>query len=176
MILRELRGDFITYFNWSANVLAPINPCAADKFLKENRDSIIKVAKKLMDWIGYVPGTAYRGIILRESVNAIVPHKNLEYLSFSTERRVAEYFADINGFGSDIVDVTAQLGWYGYVIEYKPVIDEILFHYDLLEILPYAEAFSLLGMKGHSEVEGLKKQKEIVILQPTVPFTNITRK
>lgn len=165
----------MSYFNWSANSLVPFHPGAADIYLKENRTTVLKIAQKLLKQIPYDHGPVYRGIILKQPVDVIVPHKKLQYLSFSTERLVAEHFADINGFGSEVIDVAAQLGDCGYVIEYTPKITEILFHHHFLSILPYAEAFSLLGMDGISEVEGLKKQKEIIIFQPAEPFINITR-
>jgi hypothetical protein len=175
MTLREIKGDLMTYFNWSANALVPITPGAADKFLKENRSTILIIAQKLLELVNYAPGTIYRGIILKQPVNSIVPHKNMEYLSFSTDRSVAEHFADVKGFGSEIIDVAAQLEEYGYIIEYTPKITEILFHHRFLSILPYAEAFSLLGRNGLSQVKRLEWQKEITIFQPAEPLFNITR-
>ena len=172
----ELNGDLMTYFNWSANALVPVNPGGADRFLKENRSSILKTSQKLLRQIGYVPRPIYRGVILKEAVDTILPHKNLEYLSFSSALSVAEHFADINGFGSEHTDVGQQLGTHGYVIEYSPRITEVLFHYHLLSVLPYAQAFNRLGMNGTQEVEGLKRQREIMILQPAQPFTNIQRR
>lgn len=176
LTLREMEGDYRTYFNWSANVLMPIRPGAADIFLKENKATILKVSQKLLKQVNYVPAPIYRGIILRQPVDAIKPHKNFQYLSFSTDHSIAEHFANVNGFGSEIMNVSIQLGNYGYIIEYEPKITEILFHHYFLSLLPYDEAYSLLGMKGASEVESLKLQKEVTILQPSEPFTNITRK
>jgi len=173
--LQDVNGDLMTYFNWSANALMPMNPSATDRYLKENQSAILKVAQKLLKAINYCPSIIYRGIILRHPVDSIVPNEQLQYLSFSTERLVAEHFANINGFGSDLLDVSLQLGTHGYVIEYTPTFSEVLFHYELLSLLPYSEAFSLLKMDGNREVEGLKKQKEVMILQPTLPFTKITK-
>lgn len=171
--LSEITGELKIYFNWSTNALLPIYPGAADNYLILNRAIICKVAKELLKEINYKPGPIYRGVILRNPVDLIVPHENFQYLSFSTQRSVAEHFANVKGFGSDIVDVEAQLGKYGYVIEHMPSIEEILFHYEFLSILPYSDAFTLLGMPGQMEVEGLKKQQEIMILQPAKPFRNI---
>jgi hypothetical protein len=176
LTLREVKGDLKTYFNWSANALCPVNPGAADRFLKENQTAILTTAQKLLKLVRYVPGLIYRGILLKQPVNEIVPHERLEYLSFSTDRSVAEHFADINGFGSEVMDLAARLGNHGYIIEYTPNISEVLFHHHLLSVLPYAEAFSQLGMDGTSEVEGLKSQKEVTILQPELPFRKITEK
>lgn len=174
--LREINGELKIYFNWSANALMPINPTAADRYLIEHRSTIIKVAQKLLKQVSFSPAPIYRGIILRERVTSIHPHNNFQYLSFSTDRAVAEHFADVNGFGSDVVDVKAQLGEYGYVIEYTPKLSEILFHHRFLSLLPFDEAFTLIGIDGKGEVESLKKQKEIMIFQPAEPLTNITPK
>lgn len=163
------------YFNWSANALVPVNPGAADTYLKENRPVILKIAQFLLQHLHYIPTRVYRGIILKEPVTVVAPKKGLEYLSFSADRKVAEHFADVKGFGSDVVNVAAQLGTHGYVIEYSPKISEVLFHYHLLSRFPYAQAFNSLGIDGHQEVEFLKSQQEIMILQPQDPFTTITK-
>lgn len=173
LTLWEVKGDLKTYFNWSANTLCPLNPGAADRFLKENKTAILNTSQKLLKLVRYVPGLIYRGILLKQTVNEIMPHERLEYLSFSTDRSVAEHFANVNGFGSEIMNLAAQLGNYGYIIEYIPSVSEVLFHYHFLSLLPYAEAFSQLGMDGTSEVVGLKNQKEVTILQPEQPFTRI---
>lgn len=174
--LNDINGDLKIYFNWSANALMPLREGAIDNYLKENLSTIQKVARKVLKQVNYTPSVIYRGVILKQSVAAIEPDKFRQYLSFSTDRLVAEHFANINGFGSDVMDIALRLGKHGYVIEYLPKPHEILFHYRLLSILPYAEAFTLLNMNGQLEVEGLKKQKEIMILQPDKPFTNITPK
>ena len=175
LTLAEIGGELQIYFNWSANALMPVRPGAADTFLKKNRFTILKVAQKLLVQVNYTSGPIYRGVILRHPVESIVPREGLQYLSFSADRSVAEHFADIKGFGNNIVDVADQLGEHGYVIEYTPNDNEILFHYRFLSILPYAEAYTFLNMDGRSEVDGLRKQKEITILQPNEPFMNITK-
>lgn len=176
LTLEDIKGDVQIYFNWSANALMPLCPGAADAYLKENRSTITKVAQLLLEQVDYCSGPIYRGIILKHPVNSIMPHRHLQFLSFSTERSVAEHFADIKGFGSEVLNVAEQLGEYGYVIEYTPNVSEILFQYSFLSILPYSEAFALLGMDGPTEVDGLKKQQEIIILQPQEPFRNIIKR
>ena len=173
--MSQINGDLTTYFNWSANALCPINPKANDIYLQSNQSAIFQVAQQLLQDIHYRPRPIYRGIILKEPILSLKPHRNLKYLSFSDDLEVAQYFADVNGFGSQHVDVATQLGTYGYVIEYTPKLNEVLFHYDLLSILPYAEAFSLLGMHGEYEIQSITWQKEIMILQPNEPFTNIQK-
>ncbi len=172
--IQQLTGHLRIYFNWSANALFPINGPAADVFLKANKQTILQEAQKLLQQIEYHPGPIYRGILLKTQLAAIPPHDRLQYLSFSTDRSFAEYAADINGFGAGLIDLAGRLGRHGYVIEYTPKVQEVLFHYDFLSILPYAEAFSLLGMDGHQEVDSLRQQREIMILQPQDPFTQLT--
>ena len=171
--LEEIQGDLAIYFNWSANALVPINPGASDRYLKDNFLPVWKIAQEFLEHVSDLPDKIYRGIILREPATSVEPHKAIGHLSFSTDKKVAEHFANIKGFGSDVLDLTVRLGKYGYVIEYSPDITEILFHYEFLSMLPYAEAFDLLGMDGESEVNSLMKQKEITIIQPPYPFTNV---
>lgn len=163
--------DLKIYFNWTCNVLLPLFPGAADRYFRKHAEIITRQARYILDPLNCYPDTIYRGLIVRNEITEIAPHRNLEYLSFSDSVNVAEHFADINGFGSDIINVREQLGAYGYVIEYNPRPDEILFHYRLLDMFPYAEAFDHIGVMGAREVIGLKKQREIVIRQPAEPLT-----
>ncbi|TXJ29030.1 MAG: hypothetical protein E6Q24_04960 [Chitinophagaceae bacterium] len=172
--LQELKGELLTYFNWSINALVPLNPWAADRFLEANRNSITRVAQQLLQKINYTSSPIYRGIILKQPVEQLMPHKNLQYLSFSVDRAVAEHFANVNGFGSEIINMESRLGKYGYVVTYTPRYDEILFHHDFLLILPYADALTRFGFNGNLEVHGLQQQKEVMILQPTQPLTHLT--
>lgn len=159
------------YFNFAANALLPVYSGAADALLAIKKPEIIEVAQSLLDKIDYSPATIYRGIILKEGgLTTLAPSKPMQYLSFTTKLNVAEHFANCNGFGSDLFDVTKQLGEYGYIIEYTPERQEILFHYDFLSLLPFAEAFSLMGLDGAAEIEGLKKQHEVMIVQPDAPL------
>lgn len=175
MKLKDITGDLKIYFNWSCNALMPITTGAADIFLKEYKEVITRVSRGLVADINYPTGPLYRGIILREPTEVINPHSNFQYLSFSVNKKVAEHFADVNGFGSNLVNVSQQLGDYGYVIEYCPRPEEILFHYQLLKKLPYAEAFNLIhGIDGEGEVNSLLKQMEVMIVQPRTPFKNVT--
>lgn len=168
-----MTGDLKTYFTWSANALMPISPGAADVYLELHRSTICATAQQLLRIIDFKPSPIYRGIILKQPVTSVAPHPRLKYLSFSTDWLVAAHFADINGFGSTVMNIAIQLGEYGYIIEYTPQIPEVLFHHKFLSILPYADGFSCLGMDGTFEVEHLKQQREIMILQPAKPFSNI---
>lgn len=173
--LSQLSGDLAIYFTWSANALCPTNPQAIDLYFQANQAAIVKTAQKLLQGINFAPGLLYRGIVLREPIVTLKPHHKIKYLSFSESRLVAQHFADVDGFGSQYIDVRAQLGTFGYVIEYMPEVTEVVFHYHLLSVLPYAEAFSKLGMRGDVEVKTMTWQREVMIVQPTEPFIQISR-
>src|SRR5689334_16805732 len=93
--LMDIRGDIKFYFNWSANMLMPLHSNSADVYLNQHRSSILAVAQKLLAHMKFIPIPIYRGILLKENVDSITPHDSLKYLSFSTSRSVAEYFADV---------------------------------------------------------------------------------
>lgn len=171
----NMSDELKAYFNWSANALVPFYSKAADLWLMKHKEVVIEVAQQLLELIDYKPTELYRGVILREHVDTIEPHPNFTYLSFSESKEIACHFADINGFGSDIVDVRAQLGDHCYVITYTPEISEVLYHHAFLTLLPYAEVFTRIGMNGLAEVQGLARQKEVTILQPDKPFTTIEK-
>jgi len=172
---QEMDEDLHTYFKWSANALMPVRGRACDLFLKQNLKVILPTAQRLLRLIGYTPGPIYRGVLLPEPVHALPPHQNIEYLSFSTDRSVAYHFANPYGFGSQYPGYNALLGSHGYVIEYTPQIAEVLFHYELLLMLPYAFAFSMTGINGELHVAFLSKQKEVTILQPAEALTHLTK-
>lgn len=173
--LWDLNGDIQVYFRWSLHALYPVVPHEADRQLAQHRETICKVAQELLRAINYTPTPIYRGVLFREPITQLNPHQNFQYLSFSEDQTVAQHFASVNGFGSNLLDVEKQLGKHGYVIEYTPQPDEVLFHYGFFSILPYAEAYNVLEMDGPTEVEYLKRQKEITILQPAAPFMNLVQ-
>lgn len=167
-------NNMTEYLHWSIKALVPYTPGLADKELEANKKEICGTATELLELIDYVPDKIYRGIVMEKPQSIIVPHKNFKYLSFSEDLAMATHFADpINGFGQGIIDIKTTLGEYGYIIEYTPVIKEVLFHWKFLNILPYREAFNAMGLDADAEIKGLLKQKEITILQPISPFTNI---
>lgn len=147
----------------------------ADRYLKENREVIVNTAGKLLRQIDYVPSLIYRGVLLKDAVEKLFPNVNMAYCSFSECEDVARHFASINGFGSELIDLKSRLGEYGYIIRYTPKFEEVIFHHLLLEILPFSEALDLIGMDGYAEIQGLKRQREITILQPEKPFTNLNQ-
>jgi hypothetical protein len=134
------------------------------------------VAQALLKWVNYTPSQVFRGVVLKKEVSELLPHKNLKYLSFTEDIDIATHFADpVNGFGQGIINIKEQLGEHGYIISYTPRLEEILFVHGFLDILPYGEWISEIGIDPKEEIFHLKKQKEIMIVQPEQPFTNIKK-
>ncbi|WP_127128002.1 hypothetical protein [Pseudoflavitalea rhizosphaerae] len=171
--LYDMLGDLGIYFNWSINALVPIKLNAADNYFKIHKDTVIRVSQMLLQQIMFMPTEIYRGILLKKAVTTLEPHPEMEHLSFTEDINVAKYFASIDGFGSDKVNLNLLLGEFGHLIKYTPFTTEVLFHHKFLDILPYTEALAKVNFIPHGHVEWLKEQKEITILQPVRPFYNI---
>lgn len=154
------------YFDWSCRALLGGNPVGADNYLNNHLEVIKGVAQALLKKVEYTPKEIYRGVILNEPTLELDPHPNFTYLSFSENRRIAENFADPSeeGFGSLFF-----LGNYGYVIEHTPSLEDILFHFSFVDVLPYEEVFRRAGIENPL----LKSQEEVTILQPEQRFTKI---
>lgn len=151
------------YFNWSCNQLAG-DPCATDQYLRDNMDTVKKVALRLLGKIGYTPVTIYRGIIMNDKeLEYLEPHPDFTYLSFTEDLEIAKVFANP---ADDLAFVIRRLGegqLYGYIAAYTPAIEEILFHHKFLEMLPYVE---MLREVANIDASTIHKQKEVTILQP----------
>jgi len=165
--------DLSIYFNWTANALMPVIVGAAYRYFALHRETIVRMANRFLNPVEDCPEIIYRGVIFKTPTTRIEPHPAMKYLSFTTCKEVAEHFASVDGFGSDVINVSQQLGTFGYIIEHKPKPTEILFHFKLLDIFPYMEAFNAMGLNGQKDVDGLKWQREIMIEQPATAFTNL---
>lgn len=155
--------DLDVYFNWSCNQLAG-DPVATDAYLRQNLEVVKKVAARLLR--GYKPQLLYRGVIMRESgLTELQPSIDFTYLSFSEDKNVAKVFADPEHHMA--VELRAVGKCYGYMTEYTPKIEEILFHYVFLEMFPYVEC---LLLKINVDGTKLHEQKEVTILQPKHPL------
>lgn len=164
--MKGIKKELHNYFNWSCNALLGGNPVGADNFLKLHFEEIKEVAQVLLMGIEYIPSKVYRGVILRETIDELKPHPNFTYVSFSEDKNIAEAFADTSeeGFGS-----VFYLGDYGYIIEHEPKLEEILFHWRFIELLPYEKAFKRAGFTDPL----FRKQKEVTIIQPDNPLKAI---
>lgn len=154
--------------NWACNMLCPVNANATDKFLRDNLTTIREEASKLLKAINYKPKPIYRGVILKEQITALQPHPNFTYLSFSERKNIAYNFADLSDDGFPCIN---DLGEYGYVVEYLPRQEEVLYHYDFPCIFPIVQTLEAAGMDNSAEV--MIVQKEVAILQPAEPMTNV---
>lgn len=156
------------YFNWSCNQLAG-EPCATDMYLRDNLDTVKKVAAKLLKYIGYQPGPLYRGIIMEEEdLTELWPHEGFTYLSFSESRDVAEIFADPAHPMAVIFPYRLKTNnLFGYVTyPYLPSMSQVLFHYKFLQLLPYVNALRTQNI----DASRIHEQQEVTILQPATPL------
>lgn len=159
-----------TYFQWSCLALYGADPVGADRYLRDNLEEIRLYAERLLRKINYEPRPVVRGVILREQINGkLDPHPRQTYLSFTEDMTIAERFADINHWMSFILRNNGYK--YGYIIEYTPAIDEVLFHHSFVDILPYDDWFRSVGIDDNK----IREQKEVTIIQPQHSFTQIKR-
>jgi hypothetical protein len=110
-------------------------------------------------------------ILKTDGLTELTPHPNFNYLSFSDKKSVAKHFADSspNGF-PDLFG----LGRFGYVATRMPSSEEVVFHYEFLNLLPYKQVYHSIGITGF---DTLIDQQEVTLLQPEValpivPFNN----
>lgn len=177
--------DFVLYLNFVTYAIVGYMG-HADQLWQEHQDSIRRASKKLL---GKIPakklqGPFYRGIVLGEgNKTSLEPDLNRTFISFSADICVAKHFGDpmLNrgfGFGMEISDqfmppfVDKKRGYFGdgYLIEYQPSKEEILFHYSLLMepvLVPIFESlFAQIGSNssGSSQLRTFTGQKEIILI------------
>lgn len=160
------KHELQTYFNWSCALLVG-DPVEADGFLRHNMVTIKKVAGELLRQIDYEPMTVYRGVIIKQrELTRLEPHNGFTYLSFSENVNIALKFA--NPADDMAFMVRHRLGedqLYGYVAEYVPQQEEVLFHHHFLQILPYVQA---IYAAQNVDASRIHLQEEVTILQPAV--------
>jgi hypothetical protein len=157
------KEDLGIYFNWSCNMLAG-NPIATDKYLRDNLDTVKRVAAELLKSINYTPRTIYRGIVVPEGeLTELSPHHGFTYLSFSEDLRIAKIFADPAHDMAFILRKRLGNDLYGYITEYTPRVEEILFHHRFLSMLPYVKAL----WENEIDATTIHQQQEVTILQPS---------
>ncbi len=160
-----MHTDQEIYFNWSCNLLVG-EPIATDKYLQDNLKVITTVSLSLLKRIAYTPLIIYRGVIMKDAaLKQLQPSNDFTYLSFSEDKKIAEMFADPeHDMG---VELKARGGHYGYLTEYTPRLDEILFHHHFLKLFPYVEAILFYNNIDASKIH---LQQEVTILQPSHPL------
>jgi hypothetical protein len=152
------------YFMWSIEMLMGSNPIQADNYLKENMSDIKKVARAFLERTNYKPCPIHRGVILQEAnMELLAPHPNFTYVSFTEDMSIANKFADPEDEMAFMVRMRMGANLHGYIAEYTPSLDEILFHWNFFKLLPYQQF-----MVSHFGVDGTTAplQKEVTLLQP----------
>lgn len=160
------QNEFEIYFNWSCNLLVG-EPIATDAYLKQNIGTVKRCAIELLRIIEYTPQKIYRGIVMTEhGLTELKPHNGFTYLSFSEDFAVAKIFAD--PMHNMAVEIRKRIGsnLSGYITEYTPQLDEILFHHKFLKMFPYVEAI----LEKDIDASRIHTQQEVTILQPSYPL------
>lgn len=177
--------DFTLYLNFVVYAIVG-HMGHADLLWQQNSDGIRRAARKLLSRIPpkKLQGPFYRGIVLGEKgKTSLEPDLNRTFISFSADIRVAKHFGDPLpnrgfGFGMEISDqyappfVDKKRGYFGdgYLVQYQPSKEEVLFHYSLLSepvLVPIFEnLFAQIGSNssGSSQLKTFTGQKEVILI------------
>lgn len=168
-----MKNDNSIYVNFCCNLFANRQPSVVDKYFRENRDSILRVSKLLREKYRPKVGPIYRGILIderliikRDNQLFLRPYKGIEYISFSEKKEVAERFADINSSDSQFIKALYP-NHKGYMIEYRPNINEIVQYYQWSILLKCPE---MIENFYSGAVELIRDQKEVTIIQNNKEF------
>ena len=163
--------DIETYFEWSVEAVRGLDPNLNCAFLLRHETVIRRCAQVLLSKARYVPVPVFRGVVFKSpNVKAVHPHPFFTYLSFTEDENIAKWFADPGPRGFGLGKASASLGDHGYIIKYQPKLDEILFHWQFLNVMPYMNALSQLGIDGRM----LPRQKEVIVYQPREPLIDLS--
>lgn len=152
------------YFNFIARALVPLQSGDADAFYSEYEESVNRVAKALRAQLGCPGQIIYRGILLEGFSSAtrlgrLIPIEHIRYLSFSESPEVAKRFADPADSMAFSFRLTGKRVT-GYLMEYQPPPEEVLFHWRWAESLHLSD----LGIPYYNH-ETVLEQKEVIIRQ-----------
>jgi len=159
-----------TYVNFVCNAYANRYPNVVDKFLSNNKDKI----KEVLDSFGVLKRDfpvkrLYRGVLVdpdslesRDGRSFLKPLDKIQYLSFTEDREIAEYFADT---GSDMSGMVMSLhpNYKGYIITHVPSVDEILIHWRWSILLRIPDMLENAGITGANST--ILEQREITLWQ-----------
>ena len=146
-----------SYINFVCNALVASNT-AVDNYFKENQKDIEAFAEIMHQKAPIKVEKIYRGLLMEEALETLEPLPHIQFLSFSEDKKVAYDFADIN---SDI-SVAMRMenpNAKGYIIEYTPQKNEILFHHSWVD---------LMGLDWYlpkGSIELIREQKEVMLKQ-----------
>jgi hypothetical protein len=123
-------GDYNDYLNWIVYAVVG-DMSSADSLLRKNGAAIRSVARHLQQTKKPKIQTLYRGLLLEpEAVEerAIDQDPHVTFVSFSEDRDVACWFADPKSeMSSYVKKIRPRVE--GWIMEYKPRLSDILFHY-----------------------------------------------
>src|SRR5579884_515040 len=118
------------YVNWALYAILG-RMGEADGIMQEYGSDIREVVRQLQRRHAPMMRTIYRGVLVEpeELVDGkLPPDPRLTFVSFSEDRDVACWFADPESFVSGFVK-QQRPRVQGFVIEHKPKLEDILFHY-----------------------------------------------
>ena len=150
------------YLNFILNALRA-STSAVDAYYLEHKSSIEAYASLLNEKYPCPVTSLYRGILLEEDIDLLPPLDHIQFLSFSEDRNVAYNFADIDSDISQFMKAQSPNAK-GYVIEYTPEKDEILFHHSWVDCL------GLDWYLHKASIDLLREQKEVTLKQSMKEF------
>lgn len=158
------KEDLSNYLNFILNILTGVN---CDDYYRENKESIDKVIKIINErHKSMIPENQkiYRGILLDPNYGEILkPINHIEYLSFSTNKEVAEVFADINHEMAMFYRLHNK-DHKGFLIESNVNDEEIIFHYE------WASLFGINKIFSEKNMEIFLYQKEVIVKNRRVDY------
>ena len=169
------------YFQFLIGALEGRN---VDDFFRENEESIITMAnsfnndfKEELNFLFPKEQIIYRGIILEENKElSLEPVSHIEYISFSTDKKIANEFADLSHGMAEFFKEMRPLNTHGYIIESNLVDEVILFHWRWLDVF-LEDLFPQLKKYFTKEhVAMVKKQKEVMVKQQHKKYNLILSK
>jgi hypothetical protein len=161
-------------FVWEA--IFGTNPDRLNSFYLKNKNAILNSASLMRDKFPIENTIYYRGVILNPNKilgRSLEPVSDVHFISFTEDRKVAEYFADKNSevsrdMARNIPNAT------GYLIEHQAELSEILFHHSWtphLGLHTQALLHSRSLAFGRDAVNLIESQKEVILEQRGKSFT-----
>lgn len=148
------------------SILANPNGWQNDLIVKANLNFLKEFSSQLNARLRIEPETLFRGLLLKPSYNTgdkVLPIKGRHYTSFTTSIEIAREFA--NPRNSLSYFLVSQGNTKGFVTNYKPNAQEILFHWKWNNIVrvfdgPYKE------FKHQKEVILFGHPEELILSEP----------
>ena len=155
--------DIWVYVNFVGNSLRAAMP-GCDKYYRENKRTIELVAEHMKRiQVVHRIKPLYRGLLLEkewDEQTLLPPNPKMQFLSFSEDREIALRFANpYNEYAIGFQLRGKKVS--GFLIEYTPTLDEILFHHSWIPILKIDQLFE----RQYGDIGELFIQKEVMLKQ-----------